>query len=200
MLTREEKERAIEILAEHYPKCFFIDPQSRQPLKKNLAMDLHHDGCPLSMVEIEQALDWYMQHFAYRYALKAGVKRIDLNGHEVGTVTETEEREAQIGIAKRKQQLKEREQSFAINTTSALVRSGRLPTDAMRKIDAPKEPAMMPHDPLARLQMHVDSLRKITEMPDTTMRKALLTAGVQVLIAEAEGLVKTPAEGEEDEA
>ena len=88
--SREENEDVIRKLAEKYPKCFFVDPRQRRPLKKNILADLQNDGFPAAYEPMSAAIEWYMSHFSYRYALEAGAKRVDLNGKEVGTVTEQE--------------------------------------------------------------------------------------------------------------
>jgi sRNA-binding protein len=153
MTYREEAEYAIKVLVEQYPRTFFPDPHSRLPLKRNLATDLERDGCPLTPQQISAGLDWYQHHFAYQYKLRAGSKRIDLNGKEIGSVTEAEQRAAISYVTKRKQEMREGQ---SIESTAALVRARRLPDDAMRKIDAPP-------DPLAQLQKHIKNLRRISE-------------------------------------
>jgi hypothetical protein len=93
--NREENENAIRMLAERYPKCFFVEPQQRRPLKKNIVADLQKDGCPTASELIASAVEWYKSHFAYHYHVQAGVKRVGLNGEDDGTVTELEARNAQ---------------------------------------------------------------------------------------------------------
>jgi len=43
-ISRDDKEKMIEELAEAYPKCFFVNPKQRLPLKKTIASDLQKDG------------------------------------------------------------------------------------------------------------------------------------------------------------
>lgn|SRR5262249_29552529 len=96
--TREESEEAIRTLIDKYPKTFFEDPKLRRPLKRNIISDLQKDGVPLAHELITAALDWYQGHFGYLYSLRAGAKRLDLNGNEVATVTEQEHLAAQVKI------------------------------------------------------------------------------------------------------
>jgi sRNA-binding protein len=42
--SRQEIESAIELLADSYPSCFFLDPEKRRPLKHNITVDLSKDG------------------------------------------------------------------------------------------------------------------------------------------------------------
>src|SRR5215467_2779524 len=96
--SRDETEDTIQGLAERYPKAFFVNPRQRRPLKKNILSDLEKDGAPFAPELLSSALSWYQSHFSYQYALEAGAKRIDLTGKEVSTVTEQEQRAAQIEI------------------------------------------------------------------------------------------------------
>jgi sRNA-binding protein len=139
--TREETEELIRFLAERFPKCFFEDPRLRRPLKKNILADLEQAGFPAAQDLTRAAIDWYQSHFGYSYALHAGAKRIDLNGNEVGTVTESEQAAARKKIAERKKLLFiERNGHNATKTVGALHAAGRIPDDQLRKLEAPPMP------------------------------------------------------------
>jgi ProP effector len=188
--NREEKEHVIRMLADHYPKCFSVVPQQRRPLKKNIAADLHVDGFPAAPELTAAAVEWYKSHFAYHHHLEAGARRVGLNGEDAGTVTELEAQNAQKYIRERKLKMQdkraelsvpgtpedgghharqavdedEREQAPAIATMIALRKSGRVPDDALRKIDAPLERRQTNgSDPVARLKYRLD-----VEMPAAT--------------------------------
>jgi sRNA-binding protein len=109
--NRQEIESAIELLADAYPRCFFLDPAQRRPIKKNIVNDLIRDGIALAPELLSAAISWYTSHFGYQLTLEAGVKRIDSHGKEVGTVTELEHRAAKKYVHDRKleRQLEERE-------------------------------------------------------------------------------------------
>ena len=94
--NRDESEHAIQLLADRYPKCFFVIPQQRKPLKKNIVLDLQNDGVPVAYELLASAIHWYQTHFGYLYALQAGVRRIDLHGKEADAVTEQEQYAAEI--------------------------------------------------------------------------------------------------------
>jgi sRNA-binding protein len=89
-INREESEEVVRKLAESYPKCFFVDPKMRRPLKNNILADLQKDGFPAAYELLSAGLHWYQSHFGYQYSLQAGARRIDLTGKEVSTVTEQE--------------------------------------------------------------------------------------------------------------
>src|SRR5262245_49692147 len=118
--NREESEAVIRMLTDRYPKCFFQNPKLRRPLKRNIQADLELAGFPAAHEVITAALDWYKSHFGYQYALQAGAKRIDLEGNEVGTVTESEQAGAQKEIQERKKLLNERNGLNAAKTLVAL--------------------------------------------------------------------------------
>jgi sRNA-binding protein len=136
-ISRDENETTIRQLVNKYPKCFFEDPRQRIPLKKNIAADLQMDGFPAAYEVIVSAVEWYMSHFAYQYALQAGAKRINLNGKEAGTVTQQEYLNSQKRIKEDQQKLTERNLGNPVKTMIALPSSGRISDDQMRKVDAP---------------------------------------------------------------
>lgn len=197
---REDIEDAIEKLAEHYPKCFFVDSHLRQPLKKNIAADLEKDGAPLSPELISAAINFYQNHFDYMRAIEAGAKRLDLNGKSAGTVTELEQRDAKKKYTERKQELHERNLSYSVETTKTLHKAGRVTDDALRKIETPREPIMAkakdtapvaapaPADPFAQLQTIIQGLREVVAGVPPPMRGAylaFLNAEVQRLMSES---------------
>ena len=92
-IPREQLEELIQHLATTYPKAFFVQPYLKRPLKKNILLDLERDRI-LDDDRREAALNFYTRDWNYEHTLQAGAKRIDLNGKEVGIVTELEEREA----------------------------------------------------------------------------------------------------------
>ena len=128
LYNREESEATIRLLADRYPKCFFENPQQRKPLKKNIMVDLQNDGVSVASDLLTAALNWYTSHFGYQYTLQAGIKRVDLNGKEVGIVTELEHRAAQIKIKTDKQK-----RNDAVATLHTLHAQGRILTDHIRK-------------------------------------------------------------------
>ena len=116
---RQEREDSIQKLADTYPKCFFVSPPLRRPLKKNIVADLQKDGISISAELIDATINWYQSHLGYQYCLKAGAKRLDLAGNEAGTVTESEQHVAEKKIQEiNESRLAERN---SVRTTSSLV-------------------------------------------------------------------------------
>jgi ProP effector len=85
-MNRESARKAIEILAERFPKCFFVYETRRQPLKVGIFADLLATGI-LSKEELHAALHHYCGNSVYRSRLIAGTPRVDLDGNAAGVVT-----------------------------------------------------------------------------------------------------------------
>jgi sRNA-binding protein len=83
----------LDLLAETWPKCFFIYEQRRLPLKIGIHQDiiavLDGAGTP---IELRRALAYYCRNRSYLRHLRAGAVRIDLDGNPAGTVTAGEVR------------------------------------------------------------------------------------------------------------
>jgi sRNA-binding protein len=194
--NREESEAVIRMLAEKYPKSFFVDPRLRRPLKQNILVDLERDGFPVAHDLITAAVDWYKSHFGYLYALQAGAKRVDLEGKEVGTVTESEQAGAQKEIQERKKLLNERNGLNAAKTLVALHAARRIPDDQLRKLEAPsmtpkaKAPPTLPD--LIRLHEAVAAADAAWTGPgDANLRAALTSAALGIVIKEAQSVINS---------
>ena len=103
-------------------------------------VDVQRDGFPAAKELITAAVNWYQSHFAYQHSLQAGARRIDLDGNEVGTVTERENSNAQKKIKEDKQRVNGRNLSDPARTLAALCAARRIPDDQLRKVDAPTRP------------------------------------------------------------
>lgn len=190
---RQELEKGIELLAEKYPKCFFVNPRMRRPLKKNIAADLQKDGIAMATNLIDAGIDWYKSHIGYQYSLEAGAKCLDLNGREVGTVTESEHRAAQKQIQEINERMAERNLLNPIRTASSLVATGRIPTDQLKKIDAPTmSKTRSPVQPeLMRLYEAVLAAdTAMSAVGNSNMRAAITAAVVGVVIEEAQRIIQ----------
>jgi hypothetical protein len=102
---REDRDRAIQALAQEYPKTFFIIGERRKPLKHGIEKDIEAELArdndhPLLDFDITDALAWYRSHIGYQKSCSAaGVNRIDLQGKSVSKVTASEAREAEAEAA-----------------------------------------------------------------------------------------------------
>jgi sRNA-binding protein len=102
---REDRDRAIQALAQEYPKTFFIIGERRKPLKHGIEKDIEAELArdndhPLLDFDIADALAWYRSHIGYQKSCSvAGVSRIDLQGKAVSKVTVNEAHEAEAEAA-----------------------------------------------------------------------------------------------------
>jgi len=201
--SRDETEDVIQQLADRYPKTFFLVPQQRKPLKKNIVTDLQRDGAPFAHELLSSAVDWYQSHFGYLYALQAGARRVDLDGKEVGTVTEQEAGRAQLQVKEDKRKASEKTQALA--AIQSLHRQGRIPDDVLKQLDAPPRPRDVPMKP--KPQPVPDRLARVREAlraADTLMiegcdalRVAMAAAALGVVIKETKQVIDSLEPGSE---
>ena len=203
-IPRQTLDEYVEYLATKYPKCFFVDPRMRRPLKKTIVDDLRKERV-LDDEKVEAATSFYMNHFGYQYQLRAGAERIDLDGSKVGVVTEQEQIGAEKKVREDKKRLNERgDIGLPVAVLNQLHAAGRIPTDALSKLTAPRivpqmkkpEPPkddvipMMPgSDATAdRLETLVASLHDINTR-DKELKATLVIATANLVIAEAQKLL-----------
>jgi sRNA-binding protein len=101
---REDRDRAVQALAQEYPKTFFIIGERRKPLKHAIEQDIEADLAKdndhaLLDHDITDAVAWYRSHIGYLKSCVAGASRIDLQGRPVSKVTPNEAREAEADAA-----------------------------------------------------------------------------------------------------
>jgi sRNA-binding protein len=125
-----DRDHAIEILCELYPKAFFLNPRQRKPLKHDIIKDIKAEiakdpNHELRFYDIDDALAWYCNHISYHINSSVpGTKRVDLNGKSIGAITETEAREAheQAQAADAVIQARKQQVRFAVPTTTMQTR------------------------------------------------------------------------------
>ena len=201
-IPRPTLEEYVEFLSTKYPRCFFVDPRMRQPLKKGIVADLEKDQA-LDDEKRAAAIAFYTNDWTYQRALQAGVERVDLDGNKAGTVTELEQRTAQRQIQQDKKRLSERNAGNPISILNQLHAAGRIPTDSLSKLAAPrivtpmkkpeppKNAALAPPEPARiaeRLETLVASLHDINTK-DRELKVTLIIATANMLLTEAQKLV-----------
>jgi sRNA-binding protein len=186
---RQELEDCLLMLAERYPRCFFVNPRLRQPVKRNIEADLQKDGFA-SPELISASVDWYKSHISYQYSLEIGAKRLDLDGKEVGTVTELEQRAARMKILEINEKRAERATLNPIRTVSNLVTARRISEGQLKKIDAPmSRPTIQPElAPLYEAILAANSAMS-APMGKSDVRAAVTAAVIGVVIAEAQRIL-----------
>jgi sRNA-binding protein len=187
--SRTDNERVIRMLCEHYPKCFSEEPKQRRPLKPDIAADIvRDDDFAVAPEMITAAVEWYQSHIGYDHAMTiAGSKRIDLNGREVGTVTEQEALFAKHKIYEFNEKRNEqRALQSPVKVLGEMHARGQISDCAVKKLDAPMSPtarttAAAPefaplHETLAAANTAVVGIS------DPAMRAAVVKASLDVVI------------------
>ena len=201
-IPREQIEELIQYLATTYPKTFFVQPHLKRPLKKNILLDLDKDRV-LDDERREAAFNFYTRDWNYEQALQAGAKQIDLNGKEVGTVTEQEESEAKQRVLAQKRKMKEdRKLQGPIEVARLLHSAGKIPTDSLSKIPAPPRPPMakakLSPEPapngadLTRLRALWSNIETVlAQTQDAGLQSAVTVAALKVFVASATQFIQT---------
>jgi ProP effector len=102
MRTNTKFEQIIAMLAERWPKCFFlIYERHRVPLKIGIYDDIVAAGFPKAGPK--PALRIYTSNRCYVWALRPGAPRIDLDGNAAGVVSEEHALRAKEELSRRKQ-------------------------------------------------------------------------------------------------
>ena len=95
--TRDDKANAaLALLCERWPKCFFMFPGRRLPLKIGI-----HKDIPDGLIEpkiLRLTFRLYVNNPGYLNAMRLGMARIDLNGEAAGTVGENDAKNAQTRL------------------------------------------------------------------------------------------------------
>ncbi|SRR5713101_617637 len=146
---RDKNDEMVRLLANHYPKCFFEDQKRRLPLKLNILADIKKDtSFDHTPEQITAGVEWYITHIGYDYVISgaAGARRIDLDGREVGTVTEQEAWAAQQRVYDKNKDKNEAaaargleyvEGRNPIPVLNKMRADNQIPDDIVKKQDAP---------------------------------------------------------------
>jgi sRNA-binding protein len=207
-LSRDQLVGLVDQLAVKYPRAFITEPARRLPLKKNIILDLEQDGV-FDGATREAVVRYYQRNFGYEYSLLAGAKRIDLNGKEVGTVTEQEQSDSKARVQAQKRYMRETDQGRAkamgpIEVARKLHAEGRISTDMLSKITAPPVSRPVPliisngvdhrPDDVAVTSVDLGPVRALWTTIDSLLSKAggsneLHAAALRVFVLEAEKVI-----------
>jgi len=130
--TRDAKaDAALALLCERWPKCFFMFPGRRLPLKIGI-----HEDIPDGLIEpkvLRLAFRLYVNNSGYLNAMRLGAARVDLNGEVAGTVDENDAKSAQTrldGIRKFRKNRKQPRREKAVQDVVAAPPPGPSPRPA----------------------------------------------------------------------
>jgi len=111
---RAESAAVITLLAEWFPKAFFVYEGRRKPLKLRIDMDLQVAlAGAITPAELHRALRVYCGNEGYLRSTRKGAWRIDLVGNPAGTVTADEEDNAKQKLAAMEAKRVRRKQAMA---------------------------------------------------------------------------------------
>lgn len=188
--TRDENENVVRMLCDNYPKCFFENPRHRRPLKKDIAIDIIKDkNFNVAPEMIHAAIDWYKSHVGYQIALStAGVKRIDLNGKDVGTITELEASFAQQEVGRINKSITEQRNTNPVEVLGKMHATGKITDDGVKKLDAiPRSKTASIAPEFAQLQETFNSANAaVVGINDPAMRLAVAKATLDEVIKKAQ--------------
>ena len=133
--TRNAKaDAALALLCERWPKCFFMFPGRRLPLKIGI-----HKDIPDGLIEpkiLRLAFRLYVNNPGYLNAMRLGVARVDLNGEAAGTVGENDAKSAQArlnGIRKFRKNRKQPRREKAVQDVVAAPPPAPSPAPPLRR-------------------------------------------------------------------
>jgi sRNA-binding protein len=190
---REDRERAIQTLAQEFPKTFFVIGERRKPLKLNIEKDIEAEVAkdndhPLLDYDIADALAWYQSHVGYQKACSiAGTSRLDLQGKPVSKITAAEaceaEEEAKEGFAKMAERRKQR------------AAANGLPPQLVAP-PAPKAKALPVNGALSSIEMltEIEKQLELAKMilgdsPDDPLRKELARPALRLMADELSTII-----------
>jgi ProP effector len=142
----------IALLAERYPRTFFVLGKQRKPLKIGIADDIMADGA-IDSENLRWALGVYCNSPDYLRSFQAGAVRLDLAGNEAGIVTEAEADHARVKLAAvlaRRQPQPSPRQRFSNAGKDQRLRKRKWPALATRQIRSHAKPRPSPNNPAGR--------------------------------------------------
>lgn len=187
MMEKQDHTHVIRMLADAYPKTFFIEPRRRVPLKVKIEQDITADLAnnkdnELRFYNIEAAVDWYRSHIGYHMACGTpGNGRLDLTGRAIAKVTEAEARAAQQAVTEIHHQMRTSRNGNYFSPTPE--RAPSAPTLRFLTANSNLTNAEM----FASIERHVKSLAAIVEgelIVDESLRANLARPVLQLIIDE----------------
>jgi hypothetical protein len=190
---REDRERAVQALAQEYPKAFFIIARQRRPLKHGIEKDIeaelaNHSDHPLLDFDIVDAVAWYRSHVSYEKACSvAGVNRIDLHGKPVSKITPSEAREAEAKAAEALSEIAETRRRRTGNGLPAFI----APTPAPPRISAiAVNGALSTSELFVELDKQLGLVRTVlADDPEDALRKQLARSALVLMADELRTII-----------
>ena len=111
-ITRTRIDKVIELLCAHFPNCFVQFERRRRPLKLRIDCDITERlGDQIDRKLLSVALRFYVRNVHYGNSQQAGAPRIDLDGNQVGEVSEEDALTAAADVRARRTAHKARDRA-----------------------------------------------------------------------------------------
>lgn len=102
-ISRQDIDAVLGLLAERFPKTFFLYERKRVPLKLRIDCDIvERLGDQVDRKQLSVALQYYVGNLHYRRSQKPAAPRYDLDGNPCGEVSEADASSAARDVAARK--------------------------------------------------------------------------------------------------
>lgn len=153
----KNNKEVVAYLAAKFPACFSLDGDAK-PLKigifEELAQRLEDDES-VSKTRLRTALRHYTNSWRYLRAMKAGGKRIDLDGNEVGVVEEEHQSHAAEALAESQAAAAERKKKAQAEQRANAPKHSQAPKQKLTskpKVTAKRKPKQAPQPKLQAAQ------------------------------------------------
>jgi len=175
----------IAFLTEQFPACFIAGSESAKPLKigvfQELAVRLENET-RVSKTQLRGALRQYTMSWRYLHCVKAGAKRVDLDGVEGDEVSQEHADHAQLSLKESK------EKAFAnkkkTENNKAPARAAKKVSIPSRKKDAPKKAAKKPEIDLSQYKEANHNELKVAQSVKVLLGKSPVSATVVEILKE----------------
>ncbi len=175
----------IAFLTEQFPACFIASAEPAKPLKigvfQELAARLENET-RVSKTQLRGALRQYTMSWRYLHCVKAGAKRVDLDGVEGDEVSQEHADHAQLSLKESK------EKAFAnkkkTDTNKAPARAAKKVTVPSRKKEAPKKAAKKPEIDLSQYKEANHNELKVSQSVKVLLGKSPVSATVVEILKE----------------
>jgi len=175
----------IAFLTEKFPACFISGPESAKPLKIGVFQELAkrlEDEPRVSKTQLRGALRQYTMSWRYLHCVKAGAKRIDLDGVEGDEVSQEHADHAQLSLKESK------EKAFAnkkkTDTNKVATRAPKKVSVPNRKKTEVKKPAKKAEIDLSQFKEAKHNELKVSQPVKVLLGKSPVSATVVEILRE----------------
>ncbi|RBW45057.1 RNA chaperone ProQ [Psychromonas sp. B3M02] len=175
----------IAFLTEQFPACFIAASESAKPLKIGVFQELAarlEDEPRVSKTQLRGALRQYTMSWRYLHCVKAGAKRVDLDGVEGDEVSQEHADHAQQSLKESKEKaFANKKKNDAAKTPNRAAKKVAIPN---RKKEAPKKAAKKPEIDLSQYKEANHNELKVSQPVKVLLGKSPVSATVVEILKE----------------